>query len=379
MMVSIFSWTRFQAILKKEFIQMMRDRLTFSMIVVFPLMQLLLFGYALNTDPKYMPTVINSHDHSSITRSFIQALENSEYFKVVDTISSDEKGETLLSTMGAQFIITIPPLFTQDLLKGRHPHILLEADATDPVATANALGALGQLHTQALTREFQGSLDYLAMKDPPYTIDVHRKYNPEGITSYNIVPGLMGTVLTLTLVVLASAVVTREKERGTMENLLATPVRPIEVMLGKIIPFMIIGFLQIAIIISAGKVLFNVPLVGSVLLLYFISFLFIVANLAVGFTFSTLSQTQLQANQMGTFFFLPSILLSGFFFPFLGMPLWAQYIGNLLPLTHYTRVVRGILLKGNGVQEVWTDVWPIILFMMVAMGIALWRYKETLD
>jgi ABC-2 type transport system permease protein len=377
--MDIFSWRRFLAILKKEFIQMIRDRVTFSMIVVLPLMQLLLFGYALNTDPKNLPLVVNLHDHSPLTRSILKSLETSEYFKIIRTIQSDEVGEQMLASQETQFVLSIPANFTRDVIRQRQPKILLEADATDPVATANALSAIGQLTIQSLARDLQGSLSFLLPKDPPYRFDVHRKYNPEGITQYNIVPGLMGTVLTLTLVILAAAGVTREKERGTMEYLLSTPVRPIEVMLGKIIPFMIIGFIQIAIIIGAGKVLFDVPIVGSIALLCLISLLFIIANLSVGFTFSTLSKTQMQANQMGTFFFLPSILLSGFFFPFLGMPIWAQYIGTLLPMTHYLRIVRGILLKGNGILEIWGDVWPLIAFMVAAIGIALWRYKETLD
>jgi ABC-2 type transport system permease protein len=379
MPLEFFSWHRLLALLRKEFIQLGRDKLTFSMIVIMPLMQLFLFGYALNTDPKGLPTAVHIQDHSSLSRHFLQTLETSDYFKITHTIYSESQGKALLSQNLVQFIVNIPANFERDLIRGRRPTILVEADASDPVATANALSTLGHINMHALDPELQGILQSLQAKDPPYTIQVHRQFNPEGITQYNIVPGLIGTILTLTLVILAAAAVTREKEHGTMENLLATPVRPLEVMLGKIIPFIIIGFLQVGIIIIAAKLLFDVPIVGSIILLCIVTFLFIIANLSVGFTFSTLSQTQLQANQMGTFFFLPSILLSGFFFPFRGMPGWAQVVGETLPLTHYLRIIRGILLKGNGMTEIWVDLWPIVVFMLVAMLIALRRYKDTLD
>jgi ABC-2 type transport system permease protein len=264
-------------------------------------------------------------------------------------------------------------------VRGERPVLLVEADATDPAATSNALAALLTLNQTALNRDLQGGLSHLASTPSPFEVRVHRRYNPENVTQYNIVPGLIGTILTMTMVMMTALAMTRERERGTMENLLATPVRPIEVMAGKIVPYIVVGYIQMAIILIAAKLLFAVPIVGSLALLSLALIVFIAANLAVGFTFSTLARNQLQAMQMAFFFFLPSILLSGFMFPFRGMPQWAQWIGEVLPLTHFLRVLRGVLLKGNGLAEIAPELWPIGLFLLVAALIALARYRETLD
>jgi ABC-2 type transport system permease protein len=285
----------------------------------------------------------------------------------------------LLAEGTVQFVISIPENFSRKLVRGEQPVLLVEADATDPAATSNALSALKTLNQTALVRDLGGSLAHLQNGLPPFEVRVHRRYNPEGITQYNIVPGLIGTILTMTMVIMTSLAMTRERERGTMENLLATPVRPIEVMTGKIVPYIIVGYIQVAIILAAAKLLFMVPVVGSVALLSLVLVLFIAANLAVGFTFSTLARNQLQAMQMAFFFFLPSILLSGFMFPFRGMPEWAQWLGEVLPLTHFLRILRGILLKGNGMAEIGAELWPIAAFLLVAGAIALLRYRETVD
>jgi ABC-2 type transport system permease protein len=377
--VNVFSWNRFIAVLVKEFVQMRRDRLTFAMMVGIPIIQLVLFGFAINTDPKALPTAVLAADNSVFARSFVRAVENSGYFRVVRQVSSEHEAERALAVGEVQFVLTIPENFARKLVRGERPVLLLEADATDPAATSNALTALIQLNQTALARDLAGGLAHLQNGSPPFEVRVHRRYNPEGVTQYNIVPGLIGVVLTMTMIMMTALAMTRERERGTMENLLATPVRPGEVMAGKIIPYIIVGYGQVTIILAAAKLLFAVPVVGSVVLLSVVLVLFMAANLAVGFTFSTLARNQMQAMQMTFFFFLPSMLLSGFMFPFRGMPEWAQWLGEVLPLTHFLRVVRGILLKGNGTAEILPDLWPIAAFLLVAAVIALKRYRETID
>jgi ABC-2 type transport system permease protein len=374
-----FSFSRFWAVLMKEFVQMRRDRLTFAMMVGIPILQLILFGFAINADPKALPTALRVADNSVFARTFVRALENSGYFRVVRRVSTEAEADLALAEGEVQFVLTIPQDFARKLIRGERPALLLEADATDPAATSNALAALLTLNQTALDRDLTGSLAHLQGRPPAYEVRVHRRYNPENITQYNIVPGLIGTILTMTMVMMTALAMTRERERGTMENLLATPVRPVEVMAGKIVPYIVVGYVQMAIILLAAKLLFDVPMAGSLVLLSLALILFIAANLGVGFTFSTLAQNQLQAMQMAFFFFLPSILLSGFMFPFRGMPQWAQWIGEVLPLTHFLRVLRGILLKGNGLREISPELWPIAVFLLVAALVSLARYRETLD
>ena len=374
-----FSLARFWAVLAKEFVQMRRDRLTFAMMVGVPIMQLILFGYAINADPRALPTAVLAADNSVYARTLVRGLENSGYFRVVRGIASEAEATRALALGDVQFVVTIPENFARKLERGERPVLLVEADATDPAATSNALATLLTLNQTALTRDLQGVLQNLRNSAPPFELRVQRRYNPEGITQYNIVPGLIGVVLTMTMVMMTSLAVTREYERGTMENLLATPVRPIEVMVGKIVPYIIVGYVQVTVILGAAKLLFAVPMLGSLALLSLALILFIAANLAIGYTFSTLAKSQMQAMQMTFFFFLPSMLLSGFMFPFRGMPQWAQWLGEVLPLTHFLRVVRGILLKGNGGVEIFPNIWPIALFLLIAGVIALNRYRETLD
>jgi ABC-2 type transport system permease protein len=376
---TIFSWPRFIAVLLKEFVQMKRDRLTFGMIVGIPIIQLVLFGFAINTDPKGLPTALVVGDESPFSRSLVRSLENSQYFKFTHRAASEADADRLMKLGEVQFVLVIPPDFSRKLQRGEHPQLLLAADATDPSATGNALATLNQSIGQALNRELTGPLATAKSADLPIDLRVQRRYNPEGITRYNIVPGLMGVILTMTMIMMTSLAMTRERERGTMENLLATPVRPVEVMAGKIAPFIIVGYLQVTLILVAAKLIFGVPIVGSLLVLSLALIVFIAANLSVGFTFSTIARNQLQAMQMTFFFFLPSMLLSGFMFPFRGMPEWAQVLGEVLPLTHFLRIVRGVLLKGNGLAEIVPELWPIGLFMLVAGTVALKRYRQTLD
>lgn len=379
MRVNGFSWSRFAAMVAKEFIQMRRDRLTFAMMVGIPLLQLILFGFAINADPKSLPTAVVSADDSPFARSFIAALANTGYFRVTHRVASEAEADRLLELGETQFVVTIPEDFSRKLQRGERPAILIEADATDPAATSNAVAAVLRLNDTALERDLTGSLARLRGRPPPFEVQVHRRYNPEGITQYNIVPGLMGTILTMTMIMMTGLAITRERERGTMEQLLATPVRPLEVMIGKIVPYILVAYIQAGLILAAAWVIFGVPLSGSLALLLASVLVFVTANLSVGITFSTLAKNQMQAMQMTFFFFLPSILLSGFMFPFRGMPAWAQWLGEILPLTHFLRVVRGILLKGNGVAEILPNLWPMLAFMTVVMTIAVRRYRRTLD
>ena len=373
------SWHRLLAILIKELRQVRRDRLTFAMMVAIPIVQLILFGYAINTDPKRLPMALVAADQSEFTRSLIAGLENSQYFRIEKRAASEAEADRLLAHGDVQFVLVLPPDFTRRLLRGEHPSMLLAADASDPAATGNALAALNGIAQRALSHDAAGALGAVQQDAAPYDIRVQRRYNPDGLTRYNIVPGLIGVILTMTMVMMTALAMTRERERGTMENLLATPARPFEVMVGKIAPYILIGYVQVAVILVAARVLFDVPMVGSLWTLSLALVLFIAANLAVGFTFSTIARNQLQAMQLTFFFFLPSMLLTGFMFPFRGMPEWAQAVGSVLPLTHFLRIVRGILLKGNGLIDIAPHLWPIALFMVVAGAVALKRYRQTLD
>ncbi len=374
-----FSLARFWAIVVKEFVQMRRDRLTFGMMAGIPLLQLVLFGFAINSDPKHLPAAVLLADRGPHGRTLLQAIRNSGYFDFVREVRSEAEGRAVLARGEVQFVVNVPENFSRELLRGARPAILIEADATDPAATSNALGSLRTLLNTALQHDLGGSLAFLAGVEGPVDLRIHALYNPEAITQYNIVPGLMGVVLTMTMVLITGLAITRERERGTMENLLSMPTRPFEVMIGKIIPYILVGYIQVLLILVAGRFLFHVPMVGSLGLLLVVALVFIGANLAVGITFSTVARNQLQAMQMAFFFFLPSILLSGFMFPFRGMPPWAQTIGEILPLTHFQRIVRGILLKGNGLEDVIRQLWQIALFAAVALTIGVKRYRQTLD
>jgi ABC-2 type transport system permease protein len=318
-------------------------------------------------------------DHSEFSRSILASLTNSDYFALVGEATDEEDARRMLATGRAQFVVTIPADFSRQLVRGERPALLVEADATDPQATGNAISALNQLAQTALMHDLKGPLAPLTAQPGAFEVRIHPLYNPEAVTQYNIVPGLMGVILTMTMVMMTGLAITRERERGTMENLLATPATALEVMTGKIVPYVLIGLTQVTIILILARILFGVPMVGSLALLYSAVLLFIATNLTLGLTFSSIARNQLQAMQMTFFFFLPSMLLSGFMFPFRGMPGWAQAIGEVLPLTHFLRIVRGILLKGNGIGEVMLEAWPLLLFMLVVMLLGLRAFRSTLD
>ena len=376
---SHFSGRRLGAMIVKEFTQMRRDRLTFAMMLGIPVIQLLLFGLAINSDPRHLPAAVLVADHGPQARTILHALKNSTYYDFVREVKTEREGRDLLARGQVQFVINIPENFSRDLQRGDRPALLVEADATDPAATGQALGSLSNLFEQALGNDLKGPLAFLAGTDGPVDVRVHALYNPESITQYNIVPGLMGVILTMTMVMITGLAITRERERGTMENLLSMPTRPSEVLIGKIVPYILVGYVQVGIILLVARFLFHVPMFGSIPLLLVATFVFIAANLALGITISTVARNQLQAMQMTFFVFLPSILLSGFMFPFRGMPRWAQWLGEALPLTHFLRIVRGVMLKGNGLVDVLPDAAAIGAFVLVVGSMALLRYRQTID
>jgi len=376
-----FSLSRWLGIVVKEFIQLKRDRLTFGMIVGIPLIQLLLFGFAINSDPRNLPTAVVMADPGPFARSYVAAMTASGYFRIVGSVDENQAAR-LLDQGRVQFVVTFPAGFHRDLVRGKPAVVLVEADATDPMATGGAIAVLNQLGPGLFAPDLPGrQVQQVQPALPGRTLElrVHRRYNPEAITAYNVVPGLLGVILTMTMVLMTGLAMTRERERGTFENLLATPATPLEVITGKIIPYVLIGLVQVSLILLAARWIFNVPMHGSLLLLYGVVLLFICANLTLGITFSSIARNQLQAMQMTFFFFLPSMLLSGFMFPFRGMPEWAQAVGSLLPLTHFLVLVRGILLKGNGLALLWPQIWPLLLFTTAVLGLGLKTYRRTMD
>lgn len=378
MMKVAFSWSRIYGLIRKEFIQLKRDRMTFAMLIGIPFMQLMLFGFAINADPKDLPAAVVLADDGPYARTFLQALENTGYFKFTHETKSYQEAAYLMVSGEVQYIVTLPENFNEAVVRGDSPKVLLEVDATDPIASAGPMAAAMQVADTALRHDLKGVLSVEA-RSPAVQIEIHRQFNPENLTHYNTVPGLIGIILTMTLVMITALSLARERERGTLENLYAMPLKPGEVMIGKIVPFVVGATIQVMVVLAAAKVLFDVPMFGSFLLLTLSLVLFITVNLAIGFTFSTVATNQLQAMQMSMFFFLPSILLSGFVFPFLGMPNWAQFFGSMLPMTYFLRIIRGIMLKGAEFPEIWPHIWPLLIILAAATIAAMMRYRATLD
>ncbi len=374
-----FSMNRVLAVLAKEFIQIRRDRLTFAMMLGVPVIQLVLFGFAISTDPKDLPTGLLDLSRDRFSRAIIASLENTGYYRISELPSTAAQAEALMAAGDIAFLITIPSDLGRRATRGDRPQLLLEADASDPAAASGAVSVLDEVARRALRRELGREQQSDRSDGRELSILVHRRYNPEGVTQYNIVPGLLGVILQMTMVMMTAMALTREVERGTMENLLAMPLQPIELMTGKITPYVGIGAVQVMVILAFAKLLFDVPFVGSITLLVAALILYIVALVLLGYTFSTLARTQMQAMQLTFFFFLPSILLSGFMFPFAGMPLWAQFIGELLPLTHFLRVVRAIMLKGSTFADIHWEIASLALFALAFAALALMRFRRTLD
>tara|TARA_R110002020_G_scaffold34066_30_gene103901 strand:- start:1024 stop:2160 length:1137 start_codon:yes stop_codon:yes gene_type:complete len=378
-MNTLFSLRRLMAIIIKESIQMRRDRITFAMMLGVPLMQLVLFGFAINNDPKGLPAALVTTSQDHYTRAMVSAMENTGYYRFNHVVASAGEAERLIQSGAVSFVVTIPSDFARRVQRGDHPQILIEADATDPSVASGAISTLGTVAAQALLRE--QSAEALAARQSTAALEVvvHRLYNPEGITQYNIVPGLLGVILQLTMVMMTSMALTRETERGTMENLLAMPASPLEIMLGKVLPFLVVGAVQVVVVLAAAKFLFSVPFVGSLTLLLISILVFVLALVLLGYAFSTLARTQMQAMQLTFFFFLPSLLLSGFMFPYRGMPAWAQTLGEIFPLTHFLRIIRAVMLKGADLQGVASPLSALAIFVLGFIVLALARFRRTLD
>jgi len=375
----VISFSRIGAVFIKEVVQMRRDRPTFAIMIMVPIMQLTLFGFAINTDPRHLPTAVELRDDGPMTRSLLAGLRQSTYVEIVDIVHSDEEGEQLLRSGKVSFLIVVPESFEADLVRGERPEILVAADASDPVAASGVVGAIGEIARRAFEPELERLPKRLSSGAPPYSVVIHRQYNPAGVTAFNIVPGLLGVILTMTMTMITSIALTRERERGTYEALLSTPVRPIEVMVGKTTPYILVGAIQTSIILLAALYVFNIPFAGDPLALLLAISIFILTNLMLGYLISTVAKTQMQAMQMTFFVFLPSILLSGFMFPFRAMPGWAQAIGEAIPNTHFLRIVREIMLKGAGVSDIAGDLGPLLLILLVLALLALMRFQRTLD
>lgn len=378
-MTAFLSIDRFAAVLVKEFLQMRRDRMTFAMMIALPVVQLLLFGYAINSDPRHMPTLIEMNDSGPVSRAMVSALSNSTYFDIQNPVAGAAAAEKAFRQGDATFVVTIPPNFERDVIRGESPNILIEADASDPTATGGAVAALSGIVSSAINQALPGAVSDLAAGPEPFGVIVHRNYNPAGITTYNIVPGLLAIILSMTMIMVTAIAIVRERERGTLETLIATPVRPAEVMAGKILPYVLVGFVQTAVFFIVARLLFNVPFDGALGGFVLGLNLFIVVNLALGFLFSTVARNQMQAMQMSFFFIMPSILLSGFLFPFAGMPGWAQSLGTAIPATHFIRIIRKVMLKGAELPDLWPDMLALTGIMAVVTAVALFRYRQTLD
>ena len=370
------SWRRLWALLRKEWIQVSRDPITLRFIIAVPIMQLFLFGYAINTNPQHLPTGLLSAEHSKYERTVIAALRNSGYYDI-RMMAGEAEAERALAQGEVMFVIAFPPNFDRAVDRGDRPSVLIDADATDPTAIGNATAALGSLGV-ALDRDLPPVMRSEPAA-PAFKFVVHARYNPEQITALNVVPGLICIVLMMSTLFMTTLSITKERERGTMENLLAMPVRPIEVMIAKMVPYVAIGYIQVALILLASATFFDLPVRGSLTTLLAALGLFIACNLAQGITFSTISANQMQAIQMAQFTLLPSFMLSGFMFPFRGMPAWAQWAGEVFPTTHAMRIVRGILIKGNSTADILPELWPIVLFMVAIVTVAVWCYRETLE
>lgn len=369
---------RIRAMIYKEMRQVARDPGTLAMMFLMPVIQLMIFGFAINNDPRNLPLAVESNDNSAFSRSIVSALRNTRYFEVEEVIAAPGQGERLIESGKAQFVVTIPPDFSRDLVRGLRPQLLVTADATDPSATGNAIQAIDQAVNSGLSHDMIGPLAARQAALAPVDVVIHRSYNPEGITSHNTVPGVLAVILSMTMVMVTSLAVTREVEQGTMENLLATPLRPVEVMVGKIVPYLIIGVVQMVVALSIAAFLFQVPFAGSIILMVVATLLFICVSLALGFTISTMAGNQLQAMYMSIFYMLPSILLSGFAFPFRGMPVWAQWLSEALPMTHFLRLVRGIMLKGWDLSSALPQMGVLLLMLIVLSMVAVRRYQDTI-
>ncbi len=375
----IFSIYRVFAIIIKELIQMRRDRVTFAMMLGVPLMQLIIFGFAINNDPKGLPAALVTTSQDHYTRAMVSALEMTGYYRFNHVVDSAHEAEKLMADGTVSFVVTVPSDFARRVERNEHPQILIEVDATDPAVASGAISTLSSVASKALLRERSIEQQSQRTSHNALEVVVHRRYNPDGITAYNIVPGLLGVILQLTMVMMTSIALTRETERGTMENLLAMPTVPMEILLGKVLPYLLVGAVQVCVVLVAAKLLFHVPFVGSLTLLLISIIMFVLALVMLGYAISTFATSQLQAMQLTFFYFLPSLLLSGFMFPFRGMPGWAQILGETFPLTHFLRIIRAVMLKGADYSAIQNELAALIFFVFLFVALALLRFRRTLD
>jgi ABC-2 type transport system permease protein len=379
--MKMMSLSRIVAVMIKEFTQLRRDRITYAMILAMPLMQLLLFGYAINTDPRHLPAAVISYDHGRFANSVVAALERTTYVDVKHLPTSEAEMDRLMRRGDITLALTIPPDFSQRVLKGDKAQILAEVDATDPQAAGGVAAAVAALPAEALRGDLKGPTAK-PVSAPPFEVVIHRLYNPEGITSFNIVPGLLAIILSMTLVMMTAMAVTREVERGTMESLLSTPATAFEVMIGKLAPYVAVGVLQTVVVLVLARLLFGVPLAHTFAGWFALSVgivLFITSNLALGYLISTVVRSQLQAMQISMFYMMPSLFLSGFMFPFRGLPSWAQVLGEVIPITHFLRVIRGSLLKGQVLADMGPDLLALGAFLVLVSVLTVLRSRTTLD
>lgn len=374
-----FSLSRFVAVLWKEFIQMRRDRVTFGMMIGLPIIQLMLFGFAINADPRHLPTLVEVNDDGPLTRALLAGMDTSGYFDFIGQVRGPDAGEEALRRGEANFVVVIPADFERDVVRGLRPNLLIAADASDPSAVSGAAAAMSGIVNGAIAQTLTGPLSPAAGAPLPFEVIVHRQYNPEGKTSTNIVPGLLAIILSMTMVMITAVAIVKERERGTMEMLISTPVTPLEVMLGKILPYVFVGYVQTAVFLVAAFAVFQVPFTGTFTAFFFGFNLFVLGNLALGFLISTVAKNQMQAMQLSFFTILPSILLSGFMFPFAGMPGWAQAIGTGVPATHFIRLIRKVMLKGAGTFDVTSELTALGVIVLVITIVAMLRYRQTLD
>lgn len=373
------SFARLWAVLVKEFIQMRRDKVTFVMMIGLPIMQLIIFGFAINADPRHLPALIEMGDQGPITRAIVEGMRTSDYYDFQGIVIGPEAGERALRDGTASFVVVIPVGFERDVVRGLRPQVLVVADASDPSASGAAVAALGGILDRAVSDTLTGPLARTEANPAPVQVTVHKAFNPEGRTATNIVPGLLAIIMSMTMVMITAVAIVRESERGTMEALLATPVKPFEVMVGKIAPYVLVGYVQTAVFLVAARGVFQVPFLGDPWAFFAGFNLYIVANLALGFLISTVARSQMQAMQLSFFTLLPSILLSGFMFPFAGMPGWAQAVGSAIPATHFLRLTRKVMLKGAGVWDVGQNMASVAAIMAVIVLAAMLRYRRTLD
>jgi ABC-2 type transport system permease protein len=370
---------RLRALLAKEFVQMRRDRITFAMMLGVPLLQLMLFGFAINNDPKALPAAIVATGQDPYSRAMVSALELTGYYRFTHPAATAAEAEALMQRGEVAFVVTIPSDFGRRVARGDAPRILVEADATDPASSSGAIATLGTVASQALLRASGAVPAEAEAAANRLEVVVHRRYNPEGVSQYNIVPGLLGVILQMTMVMMTAMALTRETERGTMENLLAMPATASEVMLAKILPYLAVGAVQVTVVLLAARLLFRVPFVGALPLLVAAVFVFVLALVLLGYAISSFARTQMQAMQLSFFVFLPSLLLSGFMFPFRGMPGWAQVLGELFPLTHFIRSIRAVMLKGADLAAIGQEMAILGVFVAVYAAVALARFRRTLD